>query len=82
MARKIVLRGPRYYSPGDEKAFFDWLYAIPCVAGFDGHVRDYHIKLKRPPGEACRRELVALVRRYRMNEKSLAEQLRTLVKTN
>jgi len=69
---KLILRGPRYYSPGDEKAFFDWLCAIPCVKGVQGELRDLHVTLKRQPGNTDLRELLALLFRYRMNMKPLA----------
>jgi len=78
MARQtLILKGPTYWSPGDEKAFFAWLRSISCVASVTGHLKDLHIQLKRPPGKGCRRELDALVRRYQMNAGSVAKQLGT-----
>jgi hypothetical protein len=73
--RTLILKGPRYHSPGDEQVFFDWLQSIGCVAGVSGQVRDLHIKLKRTPSAADRQELEALIHRYRMNAKSLTAQL-------
>src|SRR5690242_13947241 len=73
MARRmIVVRGPVYFSPGDERAFFDWLLSIPCVDSVGGEVYDVHVRLKRVPSNRDLRELVALLHRYRMNLKSLA----------
>jgi hypothetical protein len=68
----IIVRGPVYFSPGDEKAFFDWLLSIPCVETVDGEGYDVHIRLKRPPGNSDLRELIAVLFRYRMNMQPLA----------
>jgi hypothetical protein len=70
--KTIIVRGPTYFAPGDEKAFFDWPQAIPCVESVGGRVRDLHIRLKRPPSDSDLRELIALLYRYRMNMKVLA----------
>ena len=72
----LIVRGPTYYSPADEKAFFDWLQSIPCVAEVKGHLRELHIALKRPAGNRDLTELSALLRRYRMSAAPLAN-LRT-----
>ncbi|HEY1708910.1 MAG TPA: hypothetical protein VGG10_11650 [Rhizomicrobium sp.] len=72
MPRKLVVRGPTYFAPGDEKAFFDWLQSIPCVEDVRGSLRDLHIIFKRPPSNGDLRELIALLHRYRMNMKPLA----------
>jgi hypothetical protein len=74
---KLNVRGPRYFSPGDEKAFFDWLECIPCVEGVRGRLTDLHITLQRPPGDRQLRELIAVFRRYGMDMKALA-----VLKTN
>jgi len=68
----LVVRGPRYFSQGDEKAFFDWLYSVSCVAKIGGRLRDLYVTLKRAPNDADLRELIALLFRYRMNMKPLA----------
>lgn len=70
-SRVLIVRGPRYYAPGDEKAFFDWLQSIPCVASFGGKHLDLHITLKRSPSAMDMVELYALLRRYRMPIKVL-----------
>ena len=92
MARRtLILRGPTYYSPGDEKAFFDWLLSITCIEGVAGHLRDLHVTLKSQPGNLQLRDLFALLGRYRMNVEQLSglrtkrnaalfDQLRTLHK--
>jgi hypothetical protein len=68
----LVVRGPTYYSQGDEKVFFDWLQSISCVEGVGGRLRDVHITLKSDPGRYQLWELIALFYRYRMNMKPLA----------
>jgi hypothetical protein len=72
-ARDLIVKGPTYFSPGDEKAFFDWLQAIPCVERVQGHVRDLHIKLKRPAGKSDLTELAALLKRYKIPTSGLAK---------
>jgi hypothetical protein len=71
--RELIVRGPTYYSQGDETAFFTWLKSIRCVAGITGRLRHLHIELKRTPSNADLRELVGLLHRYRMNMKPLAK---------
>lgn len=61
----LIVRGPTYFSPLDEKMQFDWLASIPCVADIGGEYADMHIVLKRLPGRADLRELIAIFRRYR-----------------
>lgn len=74
MTRKVlVVRGPTYYAPGDETAFFVWLKSIGCVGEISGHLYDLHIHLKRKPSIAQFRELDALFRRYRMNRRRLVK---------
>jgi hypothetical protein len=73
VSKSLVLRGPTFWSEGDEKAFFDWLQSVSCVASVEGRLRDLNIRLKRKPSAANVRELEAIVRRYRMNAKSLQE---------
>ena len=70
--RKLTVRGPTYFSQGDEKAFFDWLQSISCIEEVEGDLRDLHIILKRLPSDADLRELVALLYRYRINMRPLA----------
>ena len=70
-SRILIVRGPTYFAPGDEKAFFDWLQSIPCVDSIGGQLRDLHITLKRSPSAMDMVELSALLRRYRMPSKVL-----------
>lgn len=70
MSRRIlIVRGPTYFSPLDEKLQFDWLASIPCAAKVSS---DMHITLKRPPGRADLWELIAVLYRYRMDMTPLA----------
>ena len=69
---RLAIRGPVYYSQRDEKAFYDWLRSITCVAEVGGRLRDVHITLKRRPSDSDLWDLLALLFRYRMNMKSLA----------
>ena len=68
----LIVRGPTYGSPLDEKMHFDWLASIPCVANVGGELNDMHITLKRLPGEMDLRELIAVLYRYRMDMTGLA----------
>jgi hypothetical protein len=70
-SRILTVKGPRYFAPGDEKAFFDWLLSIPCVAGVRGELRNLHVSLKRSPSAMDMVELSALLKRYRMPGKAL-----------
>jgi len=55
----------KYMSEGDERAFFNWLQAIPCVIGVRGSGRELHIRLKsRRLSQNDLREFIALYGRY------------------
>jgi hypothetical protein len=69
--RILIIKGPTYFSPGDEKAFFDWLLSVPCIAGVRGELRNFHINLRRKPSAKDVIELKALFRRYRIPTKVL-----------
>jgi hypothetical protein len=71
--RELVVKGPTYYSEGDENAFFDWLNAISCVGRVTGHLRNLHIELRKPATIRDLTELDALLRRYRMSVAPLAD---------
>ena len=62
----------RYYSRGDEAAFFAWLGGIGCVSGFEGRLRDLNITLARRPTDAELREFLALFHRYGVDMRQLA----------
>jgi len=70
-SRILTVKGPVYFAPGDEKAFFDWLLSIPCVAGAQGQLRYLNIAICRSPSASDMVELFALLRRYRMPIKVL-----------
>ena len=70
--RELVIRGPRFFSAGDEGIFFDWLLSIPCVWSVGGRLRNVHIRLKRSPSKADLCELIAAFYRYRIDPRPLA----------
>lgn len=63
----------RYYSAGDEAAFFEWLQSIPGVKSVRGIGRELHVTLRssRISRESLR-EFVALYTRYKGNMSELA----------
>jgi hypothetical protein len=73
MARsKLVIVGGKYFSPGDEDAFFRWLSSLACVRKVVGRLRGLHIFLRRSPNDEELRELIALLYRYQLNMRPLA----------
>jgi hypothetical protein len=68
----LIARLGSFFSPGDEKACFDWLQSIPCVGSIGGRLRDIHIGVKKPPSNSELRELLALFYRYRIDMRPLA----------
>jgi hypothetical protein len=74
MATLIWQAPMRYFSQGDEAAFFSWLQSIPGVIAAEGRSRELHIKLrsKRLSSESLR-EFIALYRRYNGNMTELAQ---------
>jgi hypothetical protein len=73
MARKeLIITGPRFFSRGDEKAFFDWLQCISCVERVEGDLRHLRVTLKKKPSNPELREMIALLYRYRINMRPLA----------
>jgi len=72
----ILIREPdgQYYSPGDERAFFEWVQRIRCVVKVDGAGRTLRIHVRRRQiSDACLRELLALFHRYGASMKQLAQ---------
>jgi hypothetical protein len=68
----LVVRGPTFYSPGDEQAFFTWLKRMRAVAGVSNRGRDLQIQLragKISPDEL--REFRALFHRYGLDTTDL-----------
>jgi hypothetical protein len=64
----------RYFSQGDEAAFFSWLQSIPGVIATEGRGTELHIKLrsKRLSSESLR-EFIALYLRFKGNMSELAQ---------
>lgn len=68
----LVVRGPTFYSPGDEQAFFGWLKKIRAVSEVRGRSHDLHIGLRSgriSPDEL--REFRALFHRYGLDTSDL-----------
>ncbi len=72
MPRKLIVKGPTYFSQRDEDLFYQWLDSIPSVGSVGGKGYEVHIELKRQPSKADLRELLALFFRYRMDMEPLA----------
>ncbi len=64
-------QGPRFYSPGDESAFFAWLESIAGVTRVEGSgsTLRIHFRSKRLSKTALR-ELAAIYKRYGAKAKS------------
>jgi hypothetical protein len=60
---KIDTSPVRYYSQLDEKSFFEWAQAIPCVKSIEDGF--FHIRSKRL-SEPDLRGLIAIMYRYKM----------------
>jgi hypothetical protein len=66
--------GVVFHHQADEKAFFEWLARIPCVASFAGEgPRGLVVRLRRRPGDDDLRQLIALCSRYGVNMRQLAK---------
>ena len=71
----LTWQGPmRYFSSGDETAFFTWLQSIPGVVSVEGRGRELliHLHSKRLSAQSLR-EFIALYERYRGNMRELAQ---------
>ena len=63
----------RFFSAGDESAFFGWLRSLPCVERFEGRGRTLHIWVNANcVDEDALRELLALFHRYGVDLAQLA----------
>ncbi|MEC3910058.1 hypothetical protein U5A82_06085 [Sphingobium sp. CR2-8] len=63
-----------FYHHADERAYFEWLERIPCVASVKGEgSRGLVVKLKRRPGNDDLRQFLALAYRYKLDMKKFAK---------
>jgi hypothetical protein len=66
--------GVRFGHPDDERAFFEWLERIPCVASFAGEgAVGLVVRLKRRPSQDDLRQLLALCHRWGVDMRQLAK---------
>ena len=66
--------GVLFYHHADERAYFEWLERIPCVASVRGDgARGLVVKLKRRPGQDDLRQFLALARRYGLDMRKFAK---------
>lgn len=69
---ELEARRVRFFSLGDEDAFFEWLDKLPCVGKYVGLGDALHISINRAAvDEDALRELLALFRRYGVDMKQL-----------
>lgn len=62
---ELQATGVRFFSQGDETAFFGWLKTLPFVEHIEGRGRTLHIKINSAAvDEDGLRELLSLFRRY------------------
>lgn len=63
-----------FYHKADERAFFEWLERIPCVASVKGEgIRGLVVRLRRKPGQDDLRQLLALAHRYHLDMRKFAK---------
>ena len=61
-----------FFSPGDERAFFDWLGNLPCVERYEGRGRTLYISvILLNVNESSLREMLALFYRYGIGMRQL-----------
>jgi hypothetical protein len=66
--------GVIFFHPSDERAFFEWLERIPCVASVASESPDgLVVRLKRRPGQDDLRQLLALCHRWGVDMRQLAK---------
>lgn len=72
-AVELEAKDVRFYSEGDEAAFFEWLDKIPCVSNYRGEGRVLLISVDRGRAdEDSLRELLAIFFRYRIAMRQLS----------
>jgi hypothetical protein len=70
---ELQATGVRFYSPGDEAAFFGWLGKLPFVERYEGRGLTLYISVNAMAvDEDGLRDLLALFRRYGVELKQLA----------
>jgi hypothetical protein len=70
---ELQATGVRFYSQGDEAAFFGWLSKLPFVERYEGRGLTLYISVNAMAvDEDGLRELLALFRRYGVELKQLA----------
>jgi hypothetical protein len=71
---ELEASGIRYFSPGDENAFFGWLDRLPFVEKYSGQGCTLYIRVNAVALDAeGLRELIALFRRYGIGLRQLAQ---------
>jgi len=66
--------GVIFYHQADERAFFEWLEHIPCVASVKGEgAKGLVVRLKRRPGHDDLRQFLALAYRYKLDMRKFAK---------
>jgi hypothetical protein len=72
----LEVNGLRFFSTGDEDAFFDWLGRIRCVEAVRGEGEMLHVLFKAAAvSDPDLRELIALCHRYRLDSSPLKQFL-------
>ena len=70
----LACKGVRYFSQGDETAFFNWIGRISCVVRFEGNGDTLYLHVRGSRvADRDLRELLALFYRYRMPMGQLAQ---------
>jgi len=69
---KIEAVSVRFFSQGDERAFFEWLDKLPFVERYEGRGRTLYISINSlAVDEDGLREMLALFRRYELGMRQL-----------
>lgn len=71
---KLIIISPRFYSPKDEDAFFNWLESISAIKSIDGAGKELHITFKsKKISDKGLRDLIGLFYRYKIDMKQLQQ---------
>lgn len=66
--------GVVFYHQSDERAYFEWLERIPCVASVKGEgASGLVVRLKRRPDQDDLRQFLALAHRYGLDMRKFAK---------